>query len=58
MGYIKSGDVCATTLDDYLASRNISAQDIDYIWMDTEGYESRVIRGAVQTLQTKRIPLL
>lgn len=57
-GYIEAGEVSVTTLDDYLAFRNISAQDIDYIWMDAEGYESRVIRGAAKTLQSKRIPLI
>lgn len=45
-------------LDDYLEKNNISAEQIDYIWMDTEGYESEIIGGGFLTLQTKKIPLL
>lgn len=45
-------------LDDYLEENHISAEQIDYIWMDTEGYESEIIGGGFLTLQAKKIPLL
>lgn len=45
-------------LDDYLKNNNIEAESIDYIWIDTEGHEGEIIEGAMETLRTKRIPLL
>lgn len=45
-------------LDDYLKKNNISPEEIDYIWMDTEGYEYEIIAGGFETLQAKKIPLL
>lgn len=45
-------------LDDYLTDRQISPQQVSYIWMDVEGHEAQVIAGAMETLQAKKIPLL
>lgn len=47
-----------STLDDYLIFENIQAEKIDYIWIDVEGHESKIIQGAMQTLLSKRIPLI
>lgn len=45
-------------LDDYLTDRRISPDEIEYIWMDAEGYESKIVAAAIKTLLTKKIPLL
>lgn len=45
-------------LDEYLSKNNILANSIDYIWIDTEGYEGEIIEGAMETLTAKKIPLL
>lgn len=45
-------------LDDYLEKKNISPEEISYIWMDTEGHEYEIITGGFKTLQAKKIPLL
>lgn len=36
----------------------ILANDIDYIWIDTEGYEASIIEGAKDVLEKSHIPLL
>lgn len=51
-------DVKMITLDDYLTSNKVCIEDIDYIWIDAEGYESNIIKGAMKTLAQKRIPLM
>lgn len=53
-----SEDVHVVALDDYLKNNGISPDDIDYIWIDVEGYESEVIKGAMKTLTDKKIPLI
>ena len=45
-------------LDDYLAENKISPYSINYIWIDAEGHEDEIIKGAMGTLQAKKIPLL
>lgn len=45
-------------LDDYLLEHHIQPNEIDYIWIDAEGYESKIISGAMHTLACKKIPLL
>ena len=37
-------------LDSYLAEHNIAAQDVKYIWIDTEGLEAQVMLGAKNLL--------
>ena len=44
-------------LDVYLKDSSVSANDIDYIWLDVEGHEVEVLEGSVDTLQAKKIPL-
>lgn len=40
----------ATRLDTYVREKNISPQDISYIWMDIEGHEADALEGAVEVL--------
>lgn len=49
--------VDAITLADYMQQHNISAEQIDYIWIDVEGHEPQVIEGAMPILRQKKIPL-
>lgn len=44
-------------LDSYLAENKIAAQDIKYIWMDTEGYEAQVLLGAKNFLKQNPVPI-
>ena len=50
--------VIINTLDYYLNEKGIRADDISFIWMDTEGFESEVIIGSKKTLKLKAIPLV
>ena len=45
-------------LDDYLDKNGIASTSIDCIWMDAEGYESKILEGSMKTLKGKKIPLL
>ena len=45
------------TLDDYLEAKNINPYDIKYIWIDTEGFEPEVIKGADKALSGASIPV-
>ncbi|MBE6838046.1 MAG: FkbM family methyltransferase [Ruminococcus sp.] len=54
--YIEDVDIIA--LDYYLETNNITADEIDYIWLDVEGFESEVIKGAMKTLTSKKIPFI
>ncbi len=46
------------TLDSYLAKKGIPAEEIAYLWIDTEGFETKVLKGGKGLLKRKRIPLL
>ena len=46
-----------TTLDSFVEEKNINVDMIDYIWIDTEGYEAKVVLGATKCLKQKKIPL-
>lgn len=46
-----------TTLDSYVTGRGISYQDIHYIWMDTEGFEGKILQGGEKTFKKGKIPL-
>lgn len=45
------------SLDEYVSGKGISPDDIKYIWIDTEGYEPAVLRGAANTLKNGNIPV-
>ncbi len=45
-------------LDDYCRSESLSASNVDYLWIDVEGFESSVIEGAMGILSENRIPLM
>ncbi len=47
-----------TTLDSYLEEQHINPNDISFIWMDVEGFESEVIIGGRKTLSQKKIPMV
>lgn len=47
-------ETCTLTLDSYL--RRQPAGPIRYAWIDTEGHEYRVLRGARETFLQRRIP--
>ena len=44
-------------LDAYFAENNIAAQDVKYIWIDTEGFEPQVILGAKNLLAENPAPI-
>lgn len=44
-------------LDAYLAENNIAASEVRYIWLDTEGFESRVLVGAKNLLKENPVPI-
>lgn len=44
-------------LDSYLAENKISAQDVKYIWIDTEGFEPQVLLGAKNLLKENPAPI-
>ena len=46
-----------TPLDAYLAKNNIAAQDVKYIWIDTEGFEPQVLLGAKNLLRKNPAPI-
>ncbi|MBE8950978.1 MAG: FkbM family methyltransferase [Quinella sp. 3Q1] len=44
-------------LDSYLAEKNIAAEEIKYIWIDTEGFEPQVLLGAKNLLAKNPAPI-
>ena len=44
-------------LDAYLAESKISAREVKYIWLDTEGFEAQVLLGAKNLLAENPAPL-
>ena len=44
-------------LDAYLSENKIAAQDVKYIWIDTEGFESQVLLGAKNLLRENPAPV-
>ncbi|MBQ7453873.1 MAG: FkbM family methyltransferase, partial [Selenomonadaceae bacterium] len=44
-------------LDNYLAEHNIAAQEVKYIWIDTEGLEAQVMLGAKNLLKENPAPI-
>ena len=44
-------------LDYYLAENKIAAEDVKYIWIDTEGFEAQVILGAKNLLKKNPAPI-
>lgn len=50
---LKKEKVIINTIDDYLKSENI--ESIDIVKMDTQGYEPKVLEGALNSLKSKKI---
>ena len=44
-------------LDSYLAENKIPARDVKYIWIDTEGFEAKVLLGAKNLLRENPAPI-
>lgn len=44
-------------LDTYLAENKIAAQDVKYIWIDTEGFEPQVLLGAKNLISENPAPI-
>ena len=44
-------------LDSCLAEKKIAAQDVKYIWIDTEGFEAQVLLGAKNLLRENPAPV-
>lgn len=44
-------------LDSYLAENKITAQEVKYIWIDTEGFEPQVLFGAKNLLKENPAPI-
>ena len=44
-------------LDAYLAENKIAAQEVKYIWIDTEGFEAQVLLGARNLLRENPAPI-
>ena len=44
-------------IDSYLAEKNIAAQEVKYVWIDTEGFEPQVLLGAKNLLSENPVPL-
>ena len=51
-------EIAVITLDSYVEQKNISSEEIDYIWLDVEGHEVEVLEGAFNTLSGGHIPLI
>ena len=52
-----SETVKVITLDKYFADRKLSAADVKYIWIDTEGFEPQVLLGAQNILRENPAPI-
>lgn len=44
-------------LDDYLAENKIAAEEVKYIWIDTEGFEAKILLGAKNLLAQNPVPI-
>ena len=45
------------SLDKYFEEKNLNAEDIKYIWIDTEGFEPQVLLGAQNILRKNPAPV-
>ena len=45
------------TLDNYVEKHSINPEEIKYLWIDTEGFEPEVLKGAEKTLSSADIPI-
>ena len=44
-------------LDAFFAENNLAAENVKYIWIDTEGYEAQVLLGAKNLLTKNPVPI-
>lgn len=50
-------EVYTVTLDDWIEENNFDINLINYLWIDTEGYEGYVISGMMKLLRKRKIPI-
>ena len=49
--------VSITTLDALFEEKSLNTNSNVLVWMDTEGFEAKIIRGGMKTLATNKLPL-
>lgn len=54
----ESEEIRMVSLDGYLSEKGIAPDEIKYLWIDTEGFEPAVLKGAENTLKSGDIPVL
>lgn len=54
---IPSETIKIIPLDKYFAENNLDAEDVKYIWIDTEGFEAQVLLGAQNILRKNPAPI-
>lgn len=54
---IKSETIKIISLDKYFTDKNLNAEEIRYIWIDTEGFEPQVLLGAREVLTKNPAPI-
>ena len=52
--YINSEEIQISTVDDYLQQNNIKAENV-FLKIDTQGYENKVLNGAIISLQKIKV---
>ena len=45
------------SLDEYFEKNNLKAEDVKYMWIDTEGFEPQVLKGASSILSQNDFPV-
>ncbi len=54
---LSTATVKIISLDKYFEEKNLNAEDIKYIWIDTEGFEPQVLLGAQNILRKNPAPI-
>lgn len=54
----ESEEIRMVSLDGYLSEKGILPSDIKYLWIDTEGFEPAVLKGAENALKNGNFPVL
>lgn len=53
----KIDEVQMTSLDEWIAENNFEVEKINYLWIDTEGYEGYALKGMMNLLSKKKVPM-